>query len=114
MRADVRDDYLPVLASGPPIEVPVEVLFVGEVRFLEVDPPSFDNGLAILDLSQTSETTIPRLDVPTPVHCSSFVCSLAIRGCYAFLEMLFGPAVCLKSMKCYSHHTQTDVICLLV
>ena len=45
MRADVRDDYLPVLASGPPIEVPVEVLFVGEVRFLEVDPPSFDNGL---------------------------------------------------------------------
>ena len=47
MRADVRDDD-GQLASGPPIEVPVEVLSVGEVRFPECDPSSCDNGLAIL------------------------------------------------------------------
>ena len=47
MRADVRD-VDGQLASGPPIEVPVEVLSVGEVRFPECVPSSCDNGLAIL------------------------------------------------------------------
>ena len=66
------------LASGPPIEAPVEVLSVGEVRFPECDPSSCDNGLAILARQARRRlcvSTCPHrstvIAVPVPRHCGA-------------------------------------------
>ena len=97
MRADVRDDD-GQLASGPPIEVPVEVLSVGEVRFPECAPSSCDNGLAILARQARRRfcaSTCPHRStvaaVPVPGHSGAARLVLCSSWCYGAAHTVHTP-----------------------
>ena len=103
MRADVRDDD-GQLASGPPIEVPVEVLSVGEVRFPECVPSSCDNGLAILARQARRRCSSRR------VHTDPRIAAVSASG-HLGAAKLFGPTVCLK---CTATHSTPAHRCFVV
>ena len=96
MRADVRDDD-GQLASGPPIEVPVEVLSVGEVRFLEYVPSSCYDGLAILLARQARR----RLFVPACPHRST-VAAVSYPGHYGAARLY---SSCVYGANLLTPHT---------
>ena len=82
--------------SARTIEVPVEVLFVGEVRFLEIGSSSCDNGLAIL-----ARQARRRFCVSTCPHQST-VAAVPVSG-HSGAARLY--ALQFMMLRCYPHRT---------